>query len=395
MPANMFFNAHHSPVGAFASFTLGFPGSGGGLEMELGRSPRQNVFIGVESAEKQGIYDVLPFFKPREDDSKRYDVENAQKKPQKPQLLFSFPKEAVKRDFRLSTDMWKAGDLTFTVYTQTEPVPEPEVCAAEELKRVIMPAVLAELTVDNTREAYARRAFFGYQGSDPYTSMRRLDDTCPELAGVGQGRMTAIVSDDPEVQSALHFSMESILSAPHRENWGFGLGPVGALVAEVPAGECRTYRFAVCFYHGGTVTAGLDASYYYTGFFRNIEEVGMYALKQFDRVARLAERSNGMLEEASLSEDQRFMMAHSIRSYYGNTQLLRTADGPFWVVNEGEYRMMNTFDLTVDQLYYELRMNPWTVRNELDMFASRYSYRDTVRFPGDDAEYPGGLELHP
>ncbi|MBB5326360.1 hypothetical protein HNQ34_003513, partial [Anoxybacillus tepidamans] len=31
MPKNMFFNAHHSPVGAFASFTLGFPGKSGGL----------------------------------------------------------------------------------------------------------------------------------------------------------------------------------------------------------------------------------------------------------------------------------------------------------------------------------------------------------------------------
>ena len=393
MPENMFFNAHHSPVGAFASFTLGFPGNGGGLEQELGRSPLQNVFIGLESAEKPGLYDVLPFFKPREDDSKRYDVEQAQKRPQKPQLLFSFPKEAVERDFRLSTDTWRAGDLTFTVYTQAEPVPEPGEGSEEVLKRVIMPAVLAELTVDNTRGSTARRAFFGYQGSDPYTSMRRLEDTCPGLAGVGQGRTTAIVSDDPEVQAALHFSMESILSAPHRENWGFGLGPVGALVAEVPAGKCRTYRFAVCFYHGGTVTAGLDASYYYTRFFRSIEEVGMYALGQFDQVARLAAESNRMLEKATLSEDQRFMMAHSIRSYYGNTQLLDTADGPFWVVNEGEYRMMNTFDLTVDQLYYELRMNPWTVRNELDMFVRRYSYRDRVQFPGDDTEYPGGLSF--
>ena len=39
MPKNQFFNAHHSPIGAFASFTLGFPGKEGGFDLEQGRPP--------------------------------------------------------------------------------------------------------------------------------------------------------------------------------------------------------------------------------------------------------------------------------------------------------------------------------------------------------------------
>ncbi|MDM5197310.1 hypothetical protein QUF79_04605 [Fictibacillus enclensis] len=31
MGKNIFFNAHHSPMGAFSSFTLGYHGNGGGL----------------------------------------------------------------------------------------------------------------------------------------------------------------------------------------------------------------------------------------------------------------------------------------------------------------------------------------------------------------------------
>ncbi len=31
---------------------------------------------------------------------------------------------------------------------------------------------------------------------------------------------------------------------------------------------------------------------------------------------------------------------------------------PFWVVNEGEYRMMNTLDLTIDQSFFELTNEP-------------------------------------
>jgi xylan 1,4-beta-xylosidase len=70
MPKNMFFNAHHSPIGAFASFTLGFPGPGGGLDLELGRSPKKSVYVGLESLE-EGKYNALPFFEHGEDEARR------------------------------------------------------------------------------------------------------------------------------------------------------------------------------------------------------------------------------------------------------------------------------------------------------------------------------------
>ncbi|WP_077624696.1 glycoside hydrolase family 52 protein [Sediminibacillus massiliensis] len=391
---NKFFNAHHSPIGAFSSFTLGFPGNGGGLDVELGRSPRKNVFIGLESLEKEGHYEALPFFGSSEDESKRYDIENPDPDPDKPEIIHAFPKEEVERDFRLGSDTWKAGDITFTIYSQVQPVENPETASEDELKRTLLPAVLAELTVDNTKGTKKRRAFFGYEGSDPYSSMRRLDATTEELAGIGQGRFTALAASRDTVKSALHFSVENILTTPFEENWAFGLGPVGTLIADVPAGEKVTYQFAVCFYRGGLVTAGMDSSYYYTKYFQNIEEVAEFALENFDQIKDRALKANDMVDNAThLSEDQKFMLAHSIRSYYGSTQLLLREDKPFWVVNEGEYRMMNTFDLTVDQLFFELKMNPWTVKNELDMFIERFSYTDEVRFPGEEKLYPGGISF--
>jgi len=54
MPKNMFFNAHHSPIGAFSSFTLGFPGAKGGLGLGLGKPAGQNVFIGAPPAMRPG-----------------------------------------------------------------------------------------------------------------------------------------------------------------------------------------------------------------------------------------------------------------------------------------------------------------------------------------------------
>ncbi|AKS39172.1 beta-xylosidase [Anoxybacillus gonensis] len=394
MPKNMFFNAHHSPVGAFASFTLGFPGKSGGLDLELARPPRQNVFIGVESLEQSNVYDVLPFLQmENEDESRRYDIENPDPNPQKPNILIPFAKEEIKREFRVATDTWKSRDLTFTIYSPVKAVPDPEIAAEEELKLALVPAVIVEMTIDNTNGTRTRRAFFGFEGTDPYTSMRRIDDTCPQLRGVGQGRIVGIVSKDEGVRSALHFSMEDILTTPLEENWTFGLGKVGALIVDVPEGEKKTYQFAVCFYRGGYATAGMDTSYFYTRFFKNLEEVGLYALEKSDVLKEQSFRSNELIEKEWLSDDQKFMMAHAIRSYYGNTQLLEHEGKPIWVVNEGEYRMMNTFDLTVDQLFFELKMNPWTVKNVLDLYVERYSYEDCARFPGDEKEYPGGISF--
>ncbi|MCX7049193.1 MAG: beta-xylosidase [Candidatus Sumerlaeota bacterium] len=399
-------------MGAFASFTLGFPGAKGGLGLELGKPADQNVFIGLESHET-GIFEALPFSERMGDERARFEVEAERADQERKARIVPFAREAIRREFRVATDAWIAGDLTFRVISPVHPIPDPEATASaavvetsataaaamaaadeEELKRALLPAVLAEATVDNRRGKIARRVYFGYSGNDPYSGMRRLDDvTGGKIVGVGQGRCTAIATRDTSVRSSLAFSIEEAIAPRIPENHVFGLGGVGALVASVPAGEKRAFRFAICFYRGGIVTAGMDASYLYTRCYRNIEEVAAYGLEHFDEYVAWAAKAEKKIEDSGLSGDQRFMMAHAIRSYYGSTQLLECGGKPLWVVNEGEYRMMNTFDLTVDHLFYEMEMNPWTVRNVLEWYVSRYSYCDKVRFPGGKAEYPGGVSF--
>lgn len=398
MGKNKFFNAHHSPVGAFASFTLGYPGKSGGFDLELGSPPNQNIYIGLQE-EGQQRYRALPFYGEGQDERDRYTSEHDDAddngRNQDDALILPFPRESISRRFGAATDEWQAGDLTFRLYSPFGSVPDPASADDKELAFALMPAILAEITVDNTRGTSDRKAFFGFQGNDPYSSVRRLEDTTGgDIVGVGQGRHTAIATNDRRVKSAGFFTMEAILEPKTEENLRFGLGPVGALLMDTPAGEKATYRFALCFYRAGYVTTGLDASYYYTRYFANIEEVAAYALEHFEEKVESARRSDELIAGAShLNEDQRFMLTHAIRSYYGSTELLDHQGKALWIVNEGEYRMMNTFDLTVDQLFYELKMNPWTVKNELDLFVNRYSYEDTVSLPGDDAVYPGGISF--
>lgn len=393
---HQFFNAHHSPIGAFASFTLGYKGNKGGFGLELGKAADQDIYVGLEDTEGSH-YNTFPFFAGNNDEASRYDVENQGNETlssQEEQLLQTIADEDITRDFKLGSDTFSTKDLSFTIYSPTTSIPDPETATKEELQKVLVPSVLIEVTVDNSNCSRARKGFFGFSGCDPYTGIRRFDDLSDgKYTGVGEGRHFGLTSNSEGVTSASGFALEKILSETLVENHTFGLGSTGTLLFTVPANEVKTYKIVASFYRDGFVTTGLDTKYYYTTLFNSIEEVSQYAMNNFESLKYNCLKSDELFTGKNLSSDQQFMMIHSIRSYYGSTQLLVENDKPFYIVNEGEYRMMNTFDLTVDQLFFEMKLNPWTVKNELNMFLDRYSYQDTVRFPGDDTEYPGGISF--
>lgn len=388
---SIFYNAFHSPIGAHASFTLGCRGRNGGLGLELGGPADENVFIGLET-KRGGDFKALPFYQGAEDESARYDHAKAGKNKEFSSVVTPFAAKEIVRDYQLGSDCWTAGDLTFSIYSPVESAPDPGKATAGELKEAYCPSVLAELTVDNRTGKKDRRAFFGYNPKSSSDAAHRLG--CGKgTVGVGSGQSTAIYSDSTDVVPATSFGLQNLLKQQVVENYDFGLGRSTVLMLSVPAGKKKTFRFAVCFYRGGIATTGMETSYWYTRYFKNIAQVGKYSLENFPSIKRRAVASNKLVASKTLNEDQRFQMIHAIRSYYGSTQFLQHKGKPVWVVNEGEYRMMNTFDLTVDQLFYEMRLNSWTVRNELDLFTSRYSYTDKLHFQGGENIHPGGVSF--
>ena len=390
MKRSPFFNTQHSPLGAFASFTLGARGAKGGFGLELGRPADHSVYIALESAEIPGRFEALPFYEDIEDESLRFDVEG--EGTQARVELARFDDEAIERTLTPVRDEWAAGDLRFVIHTPAGSAPDPATASPEALALAYAPALAVELTLDNSRGSAPRRFIFGFQANDLTRGVRRLDETAP-LAGIGCGSWLGIATRAEGVWSALGFTPEGILSETLESNRTFGIGNVALLVGSVPAGERITIPLAVAFFRGGIVTTGLEASYFYTRFFRNLEAVALYALDSFGALRARGEAFGQEVACGGLNPSRHFMLSQAVQSYYGSTELLDADGVPFWVVNEGEYRMMNTFDLTADQLYFELRLNPWTVRNELDWFVRRYSYTDSVYLPGDPAPHPGGLSF--
>lgn len=391
MSSSTFFNAHHSPVGAFASFTLGQKGPKGGLGLELSGPANEAIYIGIEDADAPGRYIALPFVEESEVESSaaaEFDVEGLSDFQRDRAIRYFSPSE-ITRDLGTCVDEWKAGDLSFRIYSPAQPVPDPESATPEALKLALVPAVLAQLTIDNRKGTRARKAFFGYSGSDRTSAMRMIKEE--GIVGIGQGLSTAIITADADVYPGVSLQAEAILDPKRPTSLDAMLGHIALLVATVPSGELRTFQFAVSFFKEGTVTTGMPSRYLYRRWFDSVESVGRFALASAGHLIRSSMELDSRISK-SLSEDRYWMLSQAIRSYFGSTECLELRDGRvFWVVNEGEYRMMNTFDLTIDQAFFELCLNPWTVRNELDFFIERYSYVDQVRFPGDETLYPGGL----
>lgn len=383
-----FFNAHHSPIGAFASFTLGCKGARGGFGIELNKPADQSVFIGVERAEG-GSYQALPFFADAEEVPGYY----AHDKKAARSFLSAFPDKDITRTFSATEDRWQAGDLTFTLFSPWMPVPDPDAGDEEALKRALMPAIFAELTIDNTQGAQPRKAFFGFKTALPMMKMRRLGATGDAAAypGVGAGAMQAIACESRRgAYPAIGFSFGHIMLDPDLRNRTFGLGSYGMVVCDVPAGRKKTFTFTLAFYRGGVATTGLRASYYYTRWFDSIEAVVAAAFTSRRAILAETEKTVRRFDPSKLPAPRRFQFALAMRSYYGSTQGLVMDGRPLYVLNEGEYLMINSLDIFLDAAFFELLMNPWTVRNTMELYTRRYMYRDKIR--GADArEFPGGI----
>jgi hypothetical protein len=293
-----------------------------------------------------------------------------------------------KRSYGWCTDEWRADGLTFTVYSPFGSIPDPANDSDEQMRKGLLPAVVARLVLDNTNGKQTKTAMFALNHARPGErileddlgagrlgfAFRREAGGAAELFDATAGSK-AIAADKPFV--FMRWSASD--GVRERYNPVHLLGSCPGFGFEVPAGKKYGLTIALGSYLEGFQTNGLDGRYLYTRYYKGLADVLIAALDRADELAARAESLDDQLDSAKLSDDQRFIIAHATHSYYGSTQLLEVEGQPLWVVNEGEYCMMNTLDLAVDHVFWELDHNPWLVRNLLDTFARRYSYTDEVK----------------
>lgn len=377
------FHAHHSPVGAHASFTLGMFGANGGMALEKGSPADQSIFVGYRS--ESGLTKLFPFYENLVNDAERFSQDDSKKEAK----TVEFKESEIQRNYQWATDQFIAPGIDFKIRTPFFSIPDPATADAEALKQASCPASFMEITIRNdSHENW--EGFFAIQGSTPWTPLSSREGG---LKGMITRDQMGFASDDESVSEFIDFGIEQALAGTHKTP-NFLLGPIGGLSFSVVAGTEKTVRFALGYFIGGDVTFNRSTAYWYTQYFNSIESVFSYALEHYKTYTDLAIQSDEQLATYNLSEDQEFLIAHATRSYYGSTEWLVENGKPLWLVNEGEYLMINTLDLTIDMAFFELMLNPWTVRNVLEHFVSHYSYEDEVFAPEDpETLYKGGISF--
>jgi hypothetical protein len=375
------YNTPHAPFGAFASFTCGYgaawedvPASTiGGFSPSTRNPAQQSVFIGWRGG--PGGWNVFPFLKRRADRSADFTGTGPAASPWVAPAYRVIGKDEVHRELGMASDRWTAGPVDVQVYSPFERIPEWTALDADRQRLLCAPVVCMRCTVDNKAGTSDLEFMFGFGDHD--RGLRYLPDTNRSLEGFASGLSYGFAArprDGLRAKSGM-----DLFSSRREDTRGLHLlGSEGAIILRVPAGEARSLPVVLGFFKQGQVTTGLDASFHFARFFGKLEEVLAFGLDNFARYEAMAAARDGELDASGLTDDRKWLLAHSVHSYLASTELLRRRGKPLWIVNEGEYRMLNTFDLAVDHLFFELHWWPWAVRDTLDLYLARYSYTDSI-----------------
>ncbi|MDX2109005.1 MAG: glycoside hydrolase family 52 protein [Verrucomicrobiota bacterium] len=373
------FHAHHAAPGAYLTFTCGRWGAGGGLSVMGAQPAAQELLIGMR--EVDGNVHVLPFARQsvyQEDLGAFGDTSKPTAKRQRNPMG-----EGLHRHYTRGTDRWTWKQFAFTILTPNRPMPDPERDGPQPLARASLPAIVVRLELDNRESATERELIFAI---GPGRGCHRIHGVNKDTLAVGWGSEYAIATAVvPGVRTLLEHS-----EFDHFDNGReFRLASMAGFTWTVPAGAHASVDLVLVGHRRGPVTTGMESSFFYTRAYATLESVIADALLRLPEMQAEAIALDADHRWLALDANRRFLHAHAEKSYWGNTWLLERAGDPLWCVLEGEYAMMNTFDLTVDMVFYELERNPWTVRNVLDLFFSRYSYTDTLARPPENCTRSG------
>jgi len=384
-----FFNSDHSPVGAHASLVYGMEASGGLTMLDVRRARGRPLMVqdGILVAVKDGLSakaQVMPFC-PK--------IANRS-------LAEFAEKSNVRRVLRACTDAWEMGyGVSWTHFTPYWALEDIDNASQAEVARFLLPATWMTFEIDN-RNGTAVKSFL-FSLLDPSPSARR---TWGSHHGFVLSKQVAMAPRAGEINTletthavAVSKNIGNLLSVDEvRQKFGID-GAGTAIEVNVPRGERREFTIVLAHYNDQPLLNVGEAKLYLTKFYPSVDSVVETAIRSYPAAKRRSDGYEAEVKSWGLNDYRQFLYGHALASYMFNTRLFLQNDGQYlWSIIEGEYDYINTFDLVVDQVFLELAMHPWTVRNELDLYATKFHYTDKIRNPEIEAPtvYDGGLAFN-
>ena len=167
---NISFNAQHSPMGAFMSFTCGNFGTRGGVGLQIGQPGNQDIYIGVKDGGRKSdsALRCLPFYQgDARDAASAFLIEAGPEQQNLKEKAQAFRAEQIKRFYGWATDRWQTDELGFSLYTPFSRIPEPQTATPRHLRDALLPAITARLTLDNRQGKGTRTGFFALHFHEP------------------------------------------------------------------------------------------------------------------------------------------------------------------------------------------------------------------------------------
>jgi hypothetical protein len=364
----------HAPVGSWSSLSFGTPHRGAALCQES-PTPTENADLLVAVSRGPGQTSCLPF------------VTAA------PAGWSTVDPAAITRTLTPCVDTFAAevsgAALTFRVYTPHSSRPNPK--RARSLQVATAPGLLLEITLDNSNSDSPATAFLGLNWKAP-GFLRPLDWSSRLLCGIALANRWALAATPVAkeifsiVGSDLTHALESASPSTLPD------ASVGGIAFKVAPRSTRTVLFSLAF-HQASATSGLDSRYLYTTYFQRVEAAASFILAS---AARLKESCHTFDTRISADVDpaRLALFSAAIRQYDACTQLVDSANTPYFSILSGPRAWRNPIDAATDHLPWELFRNPWVVRNIFDLYTASYSYADQVTFAGDSGEMrDGGMAL--
>jgi len=329
--------------------------------------PEDDLVVGW--VDEQGSSHLLPFFRPAATNLEAFAAGQGPAPAERHALV-----EGLMRDYEVSTDTWRVGPLRLRIATPHWPLPEPSSWDTTTAQ-ALLPALCVELTLAPDPKRGPVALVFGLGVGRAVQRLVTLGAGC---VGVTWDGRHGVASDTEGAESWVHVDEAGWV----RERACFGLGTCGGVGLRVGAGQGARLRLVLGAFSAESATSQPAARAAFARYFDSLSSVLRAALDGFEQRLALAESQDRQLAAELPDEHQRFLVVHATRSYWGNSVLTEVEGHPRWTVFEGEYAMMNTLDLSVDHLFFELFHHPWLLRSVCDQFIDGYSYRDTLARPG-------------